>query len=327
MGHPRRYYEHGSVYWVTNRLAEGLPFVPCNYINNLLYGILAKAHQRTPSVVSCGWLFLANHFHALLLTDGDPQDVAEFMNYVDGEIAKVVCRILGKRHYKVWAQRYNAARLLRAEDVMERMAYMYANPSTANLVESIEDWPGVSTWNEFIGGETRYYKRVKPSEIPRLPNGAMNKSLRRSLDEAVEEISRNSLPLQIDSFAWKHCFEASRELTNNELREDIIKRVRGFEQSSRRKRIKKKKSVVGAATLVQQNPHRSYKPKSFGRRVFCISSCPELRAEFIALYKDFCYRCEQVWKDWKAGSPEPSYPPGAFVPPQAPHANVLPFVT
>ena len=59
MGHPRRNYTHGRVYLVTNRLAQGLPFVPNKYINALVYGALARAYALNPGVVICAFCFPA----------------------------------------------------------------------------------------------------------------------------------------------------------------------------------------------------------------------------------------------------------------------------
>ena len=46
MGHPRRKFVHNRAYFVTNRLAEGLPLVPAKIINKLLFGLLARARVR-----------------------------------------------------------------------------------------------------------------------------------------------------------------------------------------------------------------------------------------------------------------------------------------
>jgi len=170
MGHPRRMFVHQGVYFVTNRVAEGLPFVPNEFINLLLWGILARAQEKYPSIVIAAWLFLSNHYHALLTVRGDPAELARFMNYVDGEIAKALCRLLGKHHCKVWAQRYHAAQLLTPETVLEQLTYLYTNPVVAGLVPSAQEWIGVSTLTPELLPTTTQYKFLPPSSLPRLKN-------------------------------------------------------------------------------------------------------------------------------------------------------------
>ena len=88
MGHPRRYFENKSVYFLTNRLARGLPLVPCDYINGVITGVMAKASESFPDITICNYLWMRNHYHMLVVTDGNPTDLAGFMNILNGELAK-----------------------------------------------------------------------------------------------------------------------------------------------------------------------------------------------------------------------------------------------
>ena len=138
MGHPRRYYPANTAYLVTNRTAEGLPFVTCLYINLMLFGILARAAFRSPSVIVRGWLFLSNHYHRLVVLRGSPDEFKKFMNDIDGEIAKLIVRWRGTRNVNVWAQRYPTAPILSFNSAVKEMVYLFVNSVAANFVDKAE---------------------------------------------------------------------------------------------------------------------------------------------------------------------------------------------
>ena len=84
---------------------------------------------------------------------------------------------------------------------------------------------------------------------------------------------------------------------------------------------------MGALEAKTQNPHEGYLPENKGRRMFCMSSCQEMRKQFIEQYKDFCERCLIVWRHWKESKLQYKYPPGGFLPPIWPLSNTLKFQT
>ena len=327
MGHPRRMFEKGSVYFVTNRTAEGLPFVANAFIRLVTFGILAKACFRFPQIAISCWLFLANHYHSILITRGDPAVFKDFMNYVDGELAKAVVRWLGKRNYKVWAQRYNAARLLTPEAVLQQMSYAYTNPVKANLVARAKDWKGVSTYSTLFDSSDQKFKWVRPSKLSLLPNGAFSRKLCAYLVKKIEELPAPMFTLRVSPFAWKYCFPETSELSDEVLRERLLLLISAEEQQCALERKRDRRTVADPKLLAEQNPHKHYKPKKYGRRVFCISTCAELRREFIAVYRDFCERAQAAWRSLLRGDEQPNFPPGSYLPPSYPVASLLPAFT
>ena len=319
MGHPRRYYENNSVYFITNRLARGLPLVPCKYVNNILLGIMAKASESYPGITISDYLWMSNHYHMLVVTNGDPSEISGFMNILDGEIAKAVVRFLKLKNVKVWAQRYNPIRLLTPDVVIEKIVYLYLNPVTANLVDKACRWPGVSSYA--IQEKTRLECEYKsPSKLNYLPNQYLSKEIDKELIKNSKKGQKHSLI--ISPYAWIDCFEDTESL-------DFYKHQISTKISAEEKRLEKKRKfpVMGASKVKTQNPHQGYFPESRGKRMFCMSSCLERRKQFIELYKDFCERCTNAWKSWKAGKLDQKFPPGAFLPPKWPLSNALKFIT
>ena len=203
MGHPRRYFENNCVYFLTNRLARGLPLVPCEYINKVIYGIMAKASEKYPDITICHYLWMRNHYHLLIVTNGNPAEVAGFMNVLDGEIAKAVVKFLGDRNVKVWAQRYNCLRFLTPDVVVEKIAYLYLNPVDSNLVDKACRWPGVSSYS--IGQEKVIEcEYLKPSKLQRLKNEKITRSMDKELIKQSGNGSKHNLVVKPN--AWVECF-------------------------------------------------------------------------------------------------------------------------
>lgn len=319
MGHPRRYFENNCVYFLTNRLARDLPFVPCQYINNILMGIIAKASTKYPNISICNYLWMRNHYHMLIVTKGNPSDIAGFMNIINGEVAKAVVIFLGRRNVKIWAQRYNCIRLLTPDVVAEKISYLYLNPVKANLVDKACRWPGVSSYGIEQEHEIKC-EYLKPSKLQRLSDRRLSKKLDQELISQSKKGKNYNLILK--PYAWIECFEDPDSVESYKLQ--ISTKI-----SSEEKRLEQQRQhpTMGAMEARTQNPYQGYVPQSKGKRMFCMSSCLELRKQFIELYKNFCERCLTIWQYWQKGDLKYKYPPGAFSPPRWPLSNTLKFQT
>ena len=324
MGHPRRWYPAGTTYLITNRTAEGLPFVACLYINLMLFGILARAAFRSPSIKICAWLFLSNHYHGLVVLNGTPDDLKNFMNYIDGEIAKLVVRWRGTRNVNVWAQRYNAVPILTWDSVIEKLVYIFINPVDACFVDKSEDWYGCSTFYAFKENAPREYKWIRPRHASKLPNASFSKKLCAKLVSKIATFKVVTYALPIQPFAWIDCFPDAKKRGEEEIRSLFFKELAHAEAEKRQMRAAKKESIAPRTNVEEQNFHKAYKPKNFGRRVICISSCPELRADFIALYRAFCESASRAYRRATETFTPIKIPPGGFAPPQKCRGSLLP---
>lgn len=321
-------FRHGEVALVTNRMARGLPLVPTVYINLLIFGILARAKFKHPRITVCAWLFLANHYHGVVLNRGTAADMKNFMHYVDAEVAKIVCKLLGRWNTKIWAQRYHYAPIQTAESVMEKMQYLFVNPVEAYLVETVAKYPGVSTfaWVKDLD-HRQTFQWIKPSLVEKLPNGRFRKAASRQLATTLQERTLPQYELLVEPFAWKECFRETSSRSDTALQEELLERIAGAEREIAKKRRRENRTVCNIDDLIEQNPYKHYVPKKYGRRAACISSCLEMRAEYIRIYKDFCEKCCRAWQRAKESYAEVSFPAGAFIPPQLPRANAICFIT
>lgn len=318
-------FEHKALYMVTNRLAEGLPLVANEHINTVIYGVLARAQEAFPEIEIDNFQFMGNHYHGFIVTRGDPQDVAKFLNILDGELAKIIQRLLGRRNTLVWAQRAHVARILDYEAAIKQLVYAYLNPVAANLVDSIDDWRGVTSWGQLFTTAPIHALAVYPRHIRQLPNKPFRSKDARLYTEQLAATKKiRHLQLQLKPFGFKDCFAESCQLSDEQVRQHIVERVRDGEEQYRQLRIKEKRCVVGAKALAEQNPYMEFKPQKFGRRVICICTDPVLRLQYIEAYKAFCAVCEQAWATMKREASPRDYPPAAFIPARPPRANILP---
>lgn len=338
MTHPRRMFEHGACYFITNRLAFGLPLIPCNFISSIILGTLAKASNKYPNIKICTVDFMQNHYHMIIVSDGEPSDISGFIGLFQGELAKAICRLLGVCNVKVWAQRFNAARLLTADKVIEKIVYSYLNPIAANMVDKLEDWPGVNCYKFLkelskkldIDKETSFSiscKYILPKKLFKLANRDLNSKDHCFLENFHGETKGFECSLEIKPLCWMKCFKSMTDRSEGLIVRQIVEMVEKEEEAKRRRRVLRKERVIGVKRVMSQNPHKAYKPKEFGRRVFCISSCIELRKKFVEVYKDFCVKCEEAWDLWKRSRIPVEYPPGAFLPSLYPIVNIIPFET
>jgi REP element-mobilizing transposase RayT len=131
----------GATYLVTRRCAQRQFLLrPSRTTNQILLYCLARATELYP-VTLHAFCFLSNHYH-LVLTDPDAR-LPEFMRYLNEMIARALNASMG-RWENLWAPgSYSAVRLAEPSDVVDKAAYVLANPVAAGLVRRAHDWPGV----------------------------------------------------------------------------------------------------------------------------------------------------------------------------------------
>ena len=120
-------------------------------LNEIILGVLGRA-QRLDPVQICGFVFLSNHYH-LLLRVPDAERLADFMEYVQSNLAREVCRLHDWKD-KVWSRRYSAIVISDEEATqVDRLRYILANGCKEGLVASPRDWPGVNMIAAVLDGK------------------------------------------------------------------------------------------------------------------------------------------------------------------------------
>jgi REP element-mobilizing transposase RayT len=147
----------GATYLVSRRCSQRQFLLkPTRTTNEVFLYLLAVAAYRYGVEVHA-FCVLSNHYH-LVVTDPDAR-LPAFQQFLDALVARAVNASLG-RWESFWApDSYSAVRLASASDVLDKIAYVLANPAAAGLVSSGRLWPGLWSAPDQIGGEPLQVRR------------------------------------------------------------------------------------------------------------------------------------------------------------------------
>jgi putative transposase len=163
----------GVTYLVTRRCAQRQFLLrPSRTTNEVFLYVLAVASSRY-GVALHGFCVLSNHYH-LVVTDLEAR-LPAFHQLLDALVARALNAALG-RSESFWAPNsYSAVVLATPEDIVDKLAYVWANPAAAGLVRSGREWPGLWSAPEAIGGEPLTIERPEHFFDPKgsLPGSAM----------------------------------------------------------------------------------------------------------------------------------------------------------
>jgi putative transposase len=217
----------GRDYMITRRCSERRFFLrPDEDTNNAFIYCLALAAQRANVQVTFA-IAMSNHHHTGI---HDPDgNFPVFTEHFHGLLARCQNAHLG-RFENFWSSEpTSVVHLVEANDILEKMTYAFTNPATADLVDTVEEWPGVTTFKATLAGGV--LTATRPKHFFR-DDGSM--------PEVV------SLPIhrphgfeQLDGYAWASLLE---------------ERVRSREAVERERRKAKGIAVLGRESILRQNP-------------------------------------------------------------------------
>jgi REP-associated tyrosine transposase len=149
----------GATYLVSRRCAQRQFLLrPSKTSNEVFLYLLAVAASRFGIQVHA-FCVLSNHVH-LVLTDPDAR-LPAFHQFLDALVARALNALHG-RWEAFWAPNsYSAVTLVSPVDVIDKAAYVLANPVAARLVRSARLWPGLWSAPEWIGGVALEVPRPK----------------------------------------------------------------------------------------------------------------------------------------------------------------------
>lgn len=151
----------GTTYLVSRRCTQRQFLLrPSKTTNEVFLFLLAVAARRYEIQVHA-FCVLSNHFH-MVLTDPFAR-LPAFHQYLDGLVARALNAAVG--HWEAfWAPNsYSAVPLESPDDVIDKAAYVLANPAAAGLVRSGRMWPGLWSDPQRVGGAA--YEVARPREF------------------------------------------------------------------------------------------------------------------------------------------------------------------
>jgi REP element-mobilizing transposase RayT len=276
----------GTTYLITRRCTQReLLLRPSDASSSLFLFILAAAARRFGIHVHA-FCVLSSHYH-LVVTDPDAR-LPAFAQYLDSLVARATNSILG-RWESFWAPAsYSAVALATPADVLDKTAYVLANPAAAGLVRHGRDWPGLWSAPEQIGGAPLLASR--PGEFFRA-NGSMPERIELEL----------TVPPGFDSAEeFREQLVAALELREEQAARDAAARGTGF---------------LGRARVLSQKvtsrpppfePRRKLNPRVAARDKW-------KRVEALARLSEFLADYREAWCARRAGQLDAVFPHGTYL--------------
>ncbi len=283
MGHPLRWYLPGVVYEVTSRTIQELMLIrPTPRSRAIIHGVLSRALVLFPEVFLHAFTYLSNHFH-LLASTHDGAQLAAFLGYVNGNVAREMGRLHGWKG-PFWARRPRVIPIVDDDAIIARLRYVMANGVKEGLVATPLDWPGASSTSGLVGDMTVDGIRLR-------------RDARAGAGDATEEavvVPLTPIP------PWAH-------LPHPELVERHQALVASIAADAAA-------SPVGASALAAQDPRARPADPARSPAPACHASTPQARAWFRAAYRGFVdgfRRAAQAIATGAVNVAHP-FPPGSF---------------
>ncbi len=316
MARIRRIILANTFYEIVIRTKAGLPFPPWHTINLLLLSAMARA-LRNQGVILCGYTWMGNHCHLLLIAK-DATECVKFYMEIQKKTTEYIKRLRGHDHLQLWEGRASVIAILDLNAAAERMRYVFCNPMQANLVEQAEQYPGLSTWKDFCEASASIHTKVvqevpwiRFSQVARLRTNSLCEEEDLRIENQLRGGAEISHELAIFPFAWMNCFGVSELSDVEKVRCDIVRQVRNTEVFLVEQRRCSHVNVLGAAKLRQRGIGASHRPKKRDRVIFVISTIPRLRMTFIEQFKKMRKLCVKLYEEVKQGA-FVRWPPSVF---------------
>ena len=326
---PRRFIS-GKVYELCFRAKEGLPLPPTLTINAILAGIMARV-QRDFKVTICHDLWMSNHPHFIMVIKDSDQTVKFYME-LEKKITEAIKKLLNFHKLNLWEGTPMVALIPDADTVMERISYLYANPSEADLESSIDKYCGLSSWAEFNKVEntveassSKSVPWIRNRNMEKLPHAALSRHQDRFFSEKFKKNAKKQHTLTIEPNAWMKCFNITDKAEIQRINQTIKNSIRMREALSEERRKKQGKSALGSHRLAAQPILKDHTPKKKSKKIFVICHVKDLRIACIEEHLDFIALRRERFLEWKMGDFSNGWPPGCFRPPMPPLANAVQF--
>ena len=277
--HLRYQSQTWATHHVVSRCIQGFGFLkPTREVRAITRGVLAyslEQHQKTIELHH--YVFLSNHFHLLLSSKSSP-DLAEFMCYFKGNLARELARV-HNWHGTLWQKRYSSEEILDVESLEEVFKYITQNSVKEGLVDHPKDWTGLHGYRQLVMG-----KKVSGPWVDRT---AYYHSIQRREGKLIDEFtSEHQLKLTPPPM-WAHlskseykklCSRLSAEATRNAL----LKRG--------------SKPALGMRMVLSENVRKLRVTKG-GNRPLCRTKCIKMLKAYQKLYFDFKAKFKKVSAD------------------------------
>lgn len=330
MARRRRRIISKCVYEICFRAKNSLPFVAYRIIDEIIGASIART-QRDEKVILCHDIWNGSHAH-LLVVALDSANLVHFYEEVQKKITDSLKKLLGLDYLNIWEGRPMVALIGDLNKAVVRISYFYANPAKDNLEDSIDRFPGMSSWRDFnyslkeLGAKTsKSYPWIRLPSIPKIPHAVISNSEDDRLVRHIRSRNKEKCKLIREPNAWMKSFGITNDAEASKHNLRIIERVRRLEQRARLRRMKLNKPLFGSARLRSQPILKPHRPKKRERKIFVMMSDKKKRIRHIRLNNQFCDECKWCYEQTLMGNYSVEWPAGAFRPRIPPNINLLPI--
>lgn len=281
---PRRVLP-GTTYLVTRRCARREFLLRPSPVTNAVFVYVLAVAARRFGIQVHAFCVLSNHFH-IVITDPEAR-LPAFEQYLDSLVARALNASLG-RWESFWAPAsYSAVALASPADIVDKAAYVLANPVAAGLVRSGREWPGLWSHPDQVGGAPIVAPRPTTffRETGHMPGAA--------------ELALCAPPAFASSAEFRRLLAAA---------------LAALEEKARREHASARRPFVGVAKVLAQKPwarSRSGEPRrQLSPRVAARDKWKRIEAltrlrEFLRAYRD-------AWSALRAGARDVLFPAGTY---------------
>ena len=320
MPSPPKIFFNGSVHFVTTTVEEGLMFPNNPLVIEIIKKCIARAQELHPVHIS-DFLFNTTHLH-LFMQVIDPSDMADFMERFKCESSAAINRLLGRKKRTVWCEGYDSPLIVDMNTAIDKIAYIYSNPSKDYLTDTVEKYPGISTFEQrerstrkgaFVKEyEARRIRRTDIKPLPKKEGGYTLKDYKRLRRELIYNKEKTSYEINMN--CWMPRFGACTKAEQRAVSRQIVEEVRIREAHYRAVREEEGREVMGRTKLQNQQIGAPYSRNVEGYRMMVHCLDKDLRKETINWIKALREKAREVLERWRQGDTTCPYPMGLFPP-------------
>lgn len=318
---------HNYVYMLGFSIQRGLPLAANRLIKQIILSHIARAAELHTQTVG-DFLVMSNHIHMFILCH-NPDEVDDFVGRIKTEISHAVNRLRGIPRGSVWLSGYDSPPILDLNKLIEKVIYVYSNPLEANLVDSIDQYPNLSSWKTLNNQGVAKIKcpRIARSSIPTITpdtekEPTWDKKILRSILSKRKSFNYLEVNPRAMFEALKHTYDD--DITFEEYRSKIVDGVAENERDYQEKRRSERKTVLGPKVLRHESIFTDYIPNPKGQKMICLASEAEVRKRYISFFRELKEQARKAYEYFKSSSLLTRYPPGMFAPGGATFGSLLP---
>ena len=291
-------------YFVTNRTMQGRFLLkPSPYTNNVIGSVLARATELF-NVEVYAFVFLSNHFH--MIVKAPPGKLSDFMGYVESNIARKLGPKIDWRG-KFWQRRFSAEPILDDSALENRLGYIFAHGAKEGLVETPEQWPGLTCFPELLHGLRRSFQWY---------DATAHYQAKQRGDLRPREAFHKPCSLKLSPLPhWKDLPKKEQEKNAR----DILQGAKQHAQDSMNG-----KAPLGVQKVLQQHPHAKPHRSKRSPRPLCHATTAQARRAFKKLYKQFVNDYQEAAQALREGDAHAEFPHFSYRPPLPFHWRPVP---